>query len=96
LIQCVTWKSLEDVPCTKNHNILVDSKWEFENFRWQLKENIRMNMLHKKNPQVHIIFMKKEKKFQQRGFNKKFSNRFVLKPSTTHGKKKSTHPHMCP
>ncbi len=60
MIQRETWKSLEDVPCIKNHNILVASKWEFENFRWQLKENIRMNMLHKKNPQVHIIFMKKK------------------------------------
>jgi hypothetical protein len=41
-------------------------------------------------------FYEELKKFKQRGFNKKFSNRFVLKPSTTHGKKKSTHPHMCP
>lgn len=60
MIQRETWKSLEDVPCIKHHNILVASKWEFENFRWQLKENIRMNMLHTKNPQVHIIFIKKK------------------------------------
>jgi hypothetical protein len=48
----------------------------------------------KKSSGSHHFY--EEKKFQQRGFNKKFSNRFVLKPSTTHGKKKSTHPHMCP